>query len=304
MKKIFLAALALFLTQAQSQIQSNATQPVGEQEEVKQSGAKLEKSLLWKISGNGITEASYLYGTIHITCDATLSQKVKDAMGKTQQLYLELDMDDETMQMQMMNHIMMKDGVTMESLTTPEDFKIVDAFLTKNIGFSAKMVSTLKPFMISAMLYPKMINCPMQSVESELMKIAKEQNEEVFGLETVAEQLEVFDAIPYQEQMNELVKTAKSDLKKDKEELDTMLAVYKSEDLDAMMKLTKESENVMTSKYDDILLNNRNKNWISKITSITKAKPTFIGVGAAHLGGENGVINLLRKQGYTVEAVK
>lgn len=262
------------------------------------------KSLLWKITGKDIKEASYLYGTIHITCDATLSKKVKDAMNKTEQLYLELDMDDASMQIEMMGKVMMKDGVTMESLSSPEDFKIVDAFLTKNIGFSAKMVSTVKPFMVSAMLYPKMIDCPMQSVESELMKIAKEQKEEVYGLETVAEQLKVFDEIPYQEQMNELIKTAKGDLKKDKEELNKMLAVYKSEDIEAMQTLTKESDNVLTSKYDDVLLNDRNKNWIPKIIDVAKAKPTFFGVGAAHLGGENGVIKLLRKQGYTVEAVK
>lgn len=284
MKKLFLAVLALFLTQAQAQ--------------------KLEKSLLWKISGKDLTEASYLYGTIHITCDATLPQKVKDAMKATQQLYLELDMDDESMKSEMMGRVMMKDGVTMESLASPEDFKIVDNFLTKNIGFSAKMVSTIKPFMVSAMLYPKMIDCPMQSVEDELMKIAKAQKEEIFGLETVAEQLKVFDDIPYQEQMNELIKTAKGDLKKDKKELESMLAVYKSEDVDAMQQLTKESDNVLTSKYDDILLNNRNKNWISKIIAVSKTKPTFFGVGAAHLGGEKGVINLLRKQGYKVEAVK
>ncbi len=284
MKKLFLAVLALFMSQAQAQ--------------------QLEKSLLWKISGKDLTEASYLFGTIHITCDATLPQKVKDAMDKTQQLYLELDMDDDSMKTEMMGHLMMKDGVTMESLASKEDFKIVDTFLTKNVGFPAKMVSTVKPFMISAMLYPKMIDCPMQSVEEELMKVAKEQKEPIFGLETVAEQLNVFDAIPYQAQMDELVKTAKSGLKRDKAELKSMLAVYKSEDVDAMQKMTKESDNVLTSKYDDILLNDRNKNWIPKITAVAKTKSTFFGVGAAHLAGENGVINLLRKQGYTVEAVK
>lgn len=283
MKKLFLAVVALFLTQANAQ--------------------KTEKSLLWKISGNGLTEASYIYGTIHIICDATLPKKVNDAMAKTQQLYLELDMDDKNMQAEMMGLMMMKNGVTMESLATPEDFKVVDAFLKENIGFSAKMVNTIKPFMVSAMLYPKMIECPMQSVEAELMKISKEQNEQTFGLETVADQLKVFDDIPYQEQMNELVKTAKGDLKKDKKELNDMLAIYKTEDIEAMVKFTKESENVLTSKYDDILLNDRNKNWISKIGDVAKTKPTFFGVGAAHLGGEKGVINLLRQQGYKVEAV-
>ncbi len=293
MKKIFLAFLALFVTQMQSQ-----TRGMPEQQP-----AKLEKSLLWKITGNGLAEVSYLFGTIHITCDASLSTKVSDAMNKTQQLYLELDLDDATMQSAMMQTMMMKDGVTMETLSTPEDFKIVDAFLTKNIGFSAKMISTIKPFMVSAMLYPKMIDCPMQSVESELIKIATAQKEEVYGLETVADQMKVFDDIPYQEQMNELVKTAKSDLKKDKTELDTMLAIYKSEDINAMIELTKSSDNVLTSKYDAILLTDRNKNWIPKIEAVAKTKPTFFGVGAAHLGGENGVITLLRKAGYTVEAV-
>jgi len=303
MRKLLLAVLALFITQAQSQNRSKANQ-AGEPEIVKQSGTKLEKSLLWKISGNGLKEPSYLYGTIHIACDATLPQKAKEALHKTKQLYLELDMDDESMQMKMMSHIMMKDGATMESLASAEDFKIVDAFLTKNIGYSAKMVSTVKPFMVSAMLYPKMIDCPMQSVESELMKVAKEQKEEVFGLETVEDQMNVFDAIPYQEQMNELVKTAKDDMKKDITEINSLLAVYKAEDIDGMVELSKKSENVMTSKYDGVLLIDRNKNWIPKIAAIAKDKPTFFGVGAAHLGGENGVIKLLRKQGYTVEAVK
>lgn len=268
-----------------------------------QSQAQSDKSLLWKISGNELKQASYIYGTIHITCDATLPLKVVNAMANTQQLYLELDMDDESMQMQMMGKMMMKDGVTMQSLASPEDFKLVDTFLTENVGLSAKMLNTIKPFMVSAMLYPKMIDCPMQSVESELMKISAAQKEEIFGLETVADQLQVFDAIPYKEQMDELIRTAKGGMNEDKTELQILLAIYKSEDIDAMIQFTKDSENKLTSKYDDVLLNDRNQNWISKIRSVSAEKPTFFGVGAAHLGGEKGVINLLRKQGFKVEAI-
>lgn len=262
-----------------------------------------EKSLLWKISGNGLKHHSYLYGTIHVTCDATLPGKVKNALDKTDQLCLELDMDDTNMQTEMMGGMMMKDGVTLQSLASKEDFEIVDAFLTKNLGFSAKMLNTLKPFMVSAMLYPKMISCEMQSVEGELMKIAKEQKEETIGLETVTEQLNVFDAIPYQDQMNELVKTAKSDLDKDRNELNKMLELYKTEDVEAMYTFTQQSENVLTSKFDEELLNSRNQNWIARISKIADNKATFFGVGAAHLGGEKGVINLLRKYGFTVEPV-
>lgn len=262
-----------------------------------------EKTLLWKISGNGLKQSSYLFGTIHITCDATLSKKVKKAMSETSQLCLELDMDNTNMQMEMMSKMSMKDGVTMESLSNPEDFKIVDEFMKKNLGFSAKMLNTIKPFMVSAMLYPKMLECEMQSVESELMKIAKDEKEEVIGLEEVSEQLAVFDAIPYQEQMNELIKTAKNDLKKDIKEINDMLALYKTEDIEAIIEFTRKSENAMTSKFEDELLTKRNKNWITRIEKIALEKPTFFGVGAAHLGGENGVIQLLRKYGFTVEPV-
>ena len=266
-------------------------------------GQKSENSLLWKISGNGLKEPSYLFGTIHITCDATLSEKVKTALDKTQQLCLELDMDDPNLQVEMMNSMMMQNGLTMKSLTKPEDFKAVDAFLTTNLGFSAEMLNPVKPFMVSAMLYPKMLNCETQSVEAELIKIAKAQNEEVIGLETVSEQLAVFDAIPYQEQMNELVITAKDNMQRDKTELTEMMAIYKSENVEAMVTFTEKSPNAMTSKYGDVLLKNRNQNWISRITTIAKNKPTFFGVGAAHLGGKEGVIALLRKAGFTVEAV-
>jgi uncharacterized protein YbaP (TraB family) len=266
-------------------------------------GQKSENSLLWKISGNGLKEPSYLFGTIHITCDATLSEKVKTALDKTQQLCLELDMDDPNLQVEMMNSMMMQNGVTMKSLAKPDDFKAVDTFLTTNLGFSAEMLNPVKPFMVSAMLYPKMLNCEMQSVEAELIKIAKAQNEEVIGLETASEQLAVFDAIPYQEQMNELVISAKDNMQRDKTELTEMLAIYKSENVEAMVTFTEKSPNAMTSKYGDLLLKNRNQNWISRMTTIAKNKPTFFGVGAAHLGGKEGVIALLRKAGFTVEAV-
>lgn len=283
MKKILLSLLALFATQAEAQ--------------------NLEKSLLWKISGNGIKEASYLYGTIHITCDATLPQKAIKALEATDQLYLELDMDDPTLQQNMMHGMMMQDGKTMTSLASEEDFKIVDEFLIKQIGYSAKMLNTIKPFMVSAMLYPKMINCEMQSVEQKLMDVTKEQKEEIFGLESVDEQLKVFDAIPYDVQMNELVKTAKNDLEKDKKEMELFMEIYKSEDITAMYNATQESENEITSKYEEILLSDRNKNWIPIIEKVAKEKATFFGVGAGHLGGEMGVIQLLRKIGYKVEAV-
>jgi uncharacterized protein YbaP (TraB family) len=264
----------------------------------------LEKALLWKISGNGLEKPSYLFGTIHATCDATLDAETLKALEETKQLYLEIDMDDPMLQMQMMQGMAMKDGVTISSLVSEEEFIVIDEFLQKNIGMSAKMINTFKPFMLSSMLLPKLLDCEFQSVEMELMKVTKAQSEEVYGLETIGDQLQVFDKIPYKDQVEELLKTAKSDLSKEKEEMKKIMDVYKTKDIEKMLVVMDESDNKVSADNKDVLLVNRNKNWIPVIEKVIKSTPTFFGVGAAHLAGDDGVIKLLRKQGYKVEAVK
>ena len=265
---------------------------------------ELEKSLLWKISGNGLKKPSYLFGTIHLTCDTSLDANTLNALETTEQLYLELDMDDKSIQMKLMKLMMMKDGAKLSTLLSPEDFKILDEFMKKNLNMSAKLFDSFKPFMISSMLFPKMLDCKSQSVESELMKITKEQNEEIFGLEKAEDQMKVFDEISYQDQAEELLKTVKDNLEKDKKEFQEMITIYQNKDIEGMLKMMSDSDNKITSENQDILLNNRNKNWIPIMVKIMKDKPTFFGVGAGHLAGEEGVIKLLRKKGYKVEAVQ
>lgn len=264
----------------------------------------LEKSLLWKISGNGLEKPSYLFGTMHAVCEINFDDDIKKALEETSQIYLEIDMDDPKLQATMMKSMMMKDGVTLTSLMTEEDAVIVEAFLKENVSVSLKMVDKFKPLMVNSMFIPKLLGCPMKTIETELVKIAKEQKEEVYGLETIEDQMAAFDKIPNSIQVEEIVKAAKNNLASEKKEMKKMLAVYESEDIEAMLSMMDESESTMFSDYSDILLSNRNKNWIPIIEKVSKEKPTFYGVGAAHLAGESGVIKLLRKQGYTVEAVK
>ncbi|MEL1245096.1 TraB/GumN family protein [Flavobacterium sp. DGU11] len=284
MKKILIAAITLFTCFAHAQ--------------------QLDNALLWKISGNGLSKPSYLLGTIHVTCDATLDKNTLDALGATSQLYLEMDMDDPGMQAKMMTGMMMKDGKTLTSLASPEDYKIVDEFLQKNVGMGAKMMDKFKPSLVGMMVLPKMIDCPIQSIEGELMKVSKEQKEEVYGLETMEEQMAVFDMISYEEQMKELVKTAKEGIDESKATFKKMMDLYKAKNLNGLMDFMNDEDNQFYGENSVVLLDNRNRNWIPKIEAIAKKDATFFGVGAAHLGGDQGVIMLLRKKGYKVEAVK
>lgn len=261
------------------------------------------KSLLWKISGNGLKEASYLYGTIHITCDATLDQVTKDALDKTKQLYLELDMDDPSLQTAMLSGMMMTGGKKMSEFISAEDFKILDEYMVEKTGISATLMNTMKPFVITTLFFPTLIDCKTQSVEESLMAITKDQNEPIYGLETAADQFAAFDSVPYEEQMEELMKSVKDKFASDKVEMTKMYELYKNKDILALFEMTKESDSKMSNNQEE-MLDNRNSNWIAAIESASKDKPTFFGVGAAHLAGEKGVISLLRKKGYKLEAMQ
>ena len=263
---------------------------------------ELEKSLLWEISGNGLTESSYLYGTIHMTCDATLDEDIQNALDKTKLLVLEIDMDDPSMQMSMMKGLYMKNQKTLKDLVSEEDYILISEFIKEQTGMPLDAMANFKPFFITAMFYPKLLGCPVQSYEEALMKVAQAQGEEILGLETVEEQLNVFDEIPYKDQAKDLLRSAKDNLAYDKESFLKLMQFYNDEDIEGMITMMEEDKNLSTSKHKDKMLDNRNKNWISKIGDYAKNQPTFFGVGAAHLAGDNGVIKLLRKAGYTVKA--
>ncbi|WP_299335550.1 TraB/GumN family protein [uncultured Psychroserpens sp.] len=266
-------------------------------------GQELEKSLLWEISGNGLTEPSYLYGTIHMTCDASLDEDIKTALDKTTLLVLEIDMDEPGMQTAMMTGLYMQDGQTLKDLVSEEDYVTLSAFVKEQMGMPLDALGNVKPFFISAMFYPKLLGCPVQSYEQALMDVAHEQKEEVLGLETVEEQLNVFNKIPYKDQAADLLRSAKDNLAYDKESFQKMLQLYDAEDIEGIDKMMKDDRNLTTTKHRDKMLDNRNKNWIPKIEEFSKKQATFYGVGAGHLAGDNGVIKLLRKAGYTVKAV-
>lgn len=132
------------------------------------------------------------------------------------------------------------------------------------------------------------------------MKVTHQQNEDVFGLETIEDQMQVFEDIPYEDQIKDLLRTAKDNLAYDKATFKKLMEVYEKEDINAMNDLMYDENYVTVAQHQDKLLDNRNKKWIKKIEIFAKDQPTFFGVGAGHLAGENGVISLLRKAGYKV----
>ena len=261
-------------------------------------------ALLWKISGNHTSKPSYIFGTMHLICssDFILSDSLKTAFRKSEQVVMELDMDDPTMMASMQEVMFMKNGKNLKNLLNEPDYKTVNQYFKDSVGMGLELFSTIKPAMLISILYPKLFGCEPQSYEMSFMQMAKTQQKEILGLEGFREQAAIFDSIPYKLQAQQVVEMIKN-IPKTRAELRKGVEFYKKQDLAGLMRWS-EADEFGFKEYEKILLKDRNKNWISKIDSFSKQKSTFFAVGAAHLGGENGVIRLLQKQGFKVEPVR
>jgi uncharacterized protein YbaP (TraB family) len=265
-------------------------------------------TLLWQISGNGMQKPSYLFGTIHMICsdDAILSDSLKDAIKNADAVYFEVDMDNLFEMLGVVRKMKMRNDTTLADLLDKQDYeKVKKYFEDKGTLLPFSMLETYKPLVAASMLMESGTECQTpEAMEEVIMKEAKRYNKTVKGLETMAYQMSIFDTIPYKMQALQLVKYV-DDVDKgqtDNKEYDELLQAYKDQDLSKLEELTKTTD-MGIANFTDILLYNRNKNWVEELKGILKDKPVLVAVGAGHLPGEKGVINLLRKAGYIVKPV-
>jgi uncharacterized protein len=265
--------------------------------------APVEKTLLWEISGNGLTEPSFLFGTIHLICpdDFVIGNPLKKAVETTRQIAFEVDMDDPELMTAMTKSMFMAGGNTLQTILNAKDYRRLHQFFKDSLGMDITSLDRAKPFVMTGPLLTKVLACQPKSYEMELMTLATKQQSEVIGLETIEEQMALFDTIPYARQASLLVSMIDS-LPSVKKEFRDLVKLYKSQDLPAIYALTLKSEFGLDGQ-DEVLLFKRNRNWIERIRKIIREKPTLIAVGAAHLGGKEGVVALLRESGYQVKAV-
>jgi uncharacterized protein YbaP (TraB family) len=261
-------------------------------------------TLLWEISGNGITTPSYLYGTFHLLCndDIHLSTALKQAIINSQEVYLELDLDDPATVLGALTMMNMKNGQKLKDLYTTEQYQRIADFFNDSLKTPIGIFQRIKPAFLLALLYPKMMPCSSaSSVEESVMEFAKDAGKEIKGLETMAFQASIFDSIPYEEQASELLNTIDS-MDRSKAYFSRMLAAYNDQRLHEIEIIVNTPEFGVESNQD-ILLDNRNKNWVLQLKDIMKREPVLTAVGAGHLVGINGLIALLKAEGYTVRGI-
>ncbi len=264
------------------------------------------KSLLWEVSGNGLTQPSYVFGTMHLMCaeDALLSDSLSYGIQQASRVYFEIDMDNMAEMMGLFKYIRMRDGKKLSDLLTAAEYERVKKYFADNKSIlPLSMMERFKPYFIASMISETRMPCESRNgMEEVIMKAVKSAKKEVKGLESIEFQASVFDSIPYADQAKDLLKTIDSAGREDSSTM-KMLSVYRAQDMDAIEKLTVEEEGGVAS-FLDLFLYGRNARWIPLMEKAMKESPTLFAVGAAHLPGKKGVLDLLKQAGYTVRPMK
>jgi uncharacterized protein YbaP (TraB family) len=278
---------------------------------VAQGADTLPDALLWKIERKDLAAPSYLFGTIHMIPQEDYFEPFgfDEAFEACDKVVFEIDLDemnDMGALMGLMGSLMMNGGVTLSDLLSPAEYKEVADYF-EEMGLPMVLLGSIKPMFLSMLAEINMDPSAMQSddivsYEMDMYERANAASMAVGGLETMEYQMSIFDSIPYKDQAMMLLDAVRStDLESDL--FDETVAMYKQQKIEAMVAMVGDADQGDLGGYEDILLNNRNRNWIPVMAKQMAKRPVFFAVGAGHLAGENGVIKLLRKEGYTLTPV-
>ncbi len=273
-----------------------------------QDAVRDDQTLFYEISGNGLAQPSHLFGTYHLLGDQYFNAipRVKTAYEKSNGVVVEVVIDSTKLAMMGMQ-AMMKD-LTISGLVSEEDFKMIDEEVTAVTGMPLQALDQIKPVVVMLMMvltYNQQENeailkqYPGLPLDVYLAYNGKTSGKAVKALETLEEQITIlYDSFTPEEQAEQLVEMIK-DKENTRLSQKRLVGYYLAGDLGAMQAFNEELS-AASPTDNSFLIEDRNHRWIEVVPEILQEGNQFIAVGALHLPGEEGLVTLLRNQGYTV----
>lgn len=257
-------------------------------------------TLLYSFSKKG-KKPSYVFGTIHIKDDRAFhfNDSLFLKMNSCSALALELDLNP-TLMLRASKALMTTEEKTLSSyFKSTSDYEKFIAKAKEVTEFPEDILKKFKPFAIVAMISQQTMKANRdQTVDEFLYSYAKDNGKPVLGLETMEEQIAVTEGIPAEDYMQFI-----GDLSKSETQFEELIGFYEKGDIESLYNQFKKE---MYSEYwEKEFVIKRNQIMVKRIDSIlsTVHENVFVGIGAGHLGGPEGVLTLLKKQGYTVKPV-
>ncbi len=271
-------------------------------------GQEEYQSLFWKISGNGLEKPSYLYGTMHVQDQRIFNFKdgVMKAFNEAEIYAMELNMDSIN-PLELQKKLVMDSTHSLKTLLSKDEYILVEDYFRDSLKQPLFLFNKMQPLFTTQLVTAKDLGTEQkEALDIYFFNKAKKQDKVTIGLETMEEQVDAFSSIPYHKQAEGLVEAVKKGMTLDTTEtsMDDLVEYYVKEDLDKLLEISTESEDdpEVSKIFNETFLIDRNQKMANRSIQYLTKGSTFIAIGAAHLPGDQGVIQLLRGKGYTVEA--
>jgi uncharacterized protein len=259
------------------------------------------QGLLWKITGNTLQSPAWIYGTMHVQ-DARVFQLPEgweQKMEKAGKLALELDLNSVPDPTRIMALLQSPEDSALDKLLDADAYARLSKWFQDSLGMSIEPFKGMKPFMLMSMVQKSRMSADMpMALDAWLGNRAREANIPVVGIETIEEQMGIIDRLSISEQARMLVEFVNQNEDRQAQEAELMEA-YLNGRLDRLMHLAAQWEADPQFKHEIITV--RNRIMAVRITEMLEQESAFIAIGALHLPGKEGVIELLRQRGFTVE---
>lgn len=262
-------------------------------------------SLLWMITSDNLQDTSFLFGTMHLIQKEYyyFPENLEKLIASSETIVMEIV--GEPNPMEVMKMMSLDEGSLFDMLSEEQGDSLL-AWGQKNMNMSEDIFKSsfgkMKPYAVSMITMTLAMQGGIESYEMEITDLMESNKIEGVGLETMEEQIAFFDNFSDEEQVQMLMESIKDD-EESEGQTKRMQQMYKRQNIDSLQIMITEESDAIGGK-DTELLDDRNKNWIPKIEKLIAKKRTFIAVGAGHLGGPQGVIRLLQKQGYTLTPIR
>lgn len=261
---------------------------------------KTANSLLWRISGNGLTAPSYLFGTIHLNDERVFNfgDSLYHAISSTEGFAMELNPQQLTLFVIDQIKQEIANSKKISEILSESDYKKYGPLLAKKLAKKQADITTediMKEK--NKWIREKFKTGKMQTfVDAYLYDIARRQGKWTGGVEDLQDQLSLMNDVIDKSDIAELVAP---DRDKSDYVLGTMINAYQNSDLDAISAIS----NSQDSLANDKIIIKRNVRMAARMDSMTRIRTMVFAVGCAHLPGKMGVIELLRKRGFQVDPV-
>lgn len=271
-------------------------------------------SVFWRISGNGLTANSYIFGTNHILAKSFLEKisGLNEILDSTEQVVGEIDMSDIQTKLEIIKQAtFMPEGKTYSRLLDKSEYNKLDSILQKDINIGLSQLETISPVSILSLytigLYNKISGEGgySENIDNHFQEYARAQGKNVVALESLEEQLQLlYYSKSLQEQISELLCVTSSSTTI--EYLKDLDQCYQNGDLIGLERIANEDEDggcPAIPDQRDRIGKDRNNNWLKVLPDIMQSKSSFIAVGCLHLVGEDGLLNRLSEMGYQIKPI-